>query len=767
MYVSRFFVPWVTGFLFLAMLNSCQQAETVYLSDIKQGFIANEFGPPEKDRSFEKNKISIRGVTFDKGLGVHAPSRIFLDLHGAGLKFYASVGVDDEVRIVRSDTLRESLKKTADYVYDGNQDLLDLGQGGTVIFKVTGDGRLLYTSGWVSENSPVQQIELDLRSVKTLCLEVIKSPSGSFADHADWGNARLSLHSGSAISELEIYGSSREILLNQTGYVPASFKIFRIVDTGGEKKFSVMDLSSNHAVFSGEIHEMTGDWGKVYTGDFSDVRKPGLYYIRVGQAISKPFPVSGLQYISDLKKHLNWFLSQRCGDPEHGWERGQHRDDGVRLDNHKHQDVSGGWHDAADLRKWGMTINGLWALSEVYLSLSSDKTPDFSGKKELLARVKDEYNWGNKYYSEMQEPEGYLMTQVGGDVYKHGDNNRFTDNIPGTSDDRWIVTSPSDPVFQYMFVISQCNMAISGAEGNKNIYLVKAKKCYAWATKNKIINDIHSLGAAEVAALKLFEATRENPFLLQAENYLRTLLGRQDTVRRPVYGFIREWKPGQADTANNFFPEENLSYLLITPDFPVWAIVESIRGIQDPELNRMARKAFELYVNHFIGYFDRRSSYGIVPLALYRKDPGGNRKVGDVYYRWCYVNHEDQEWWNGINPRIGYAGAALVRGGLLTHDLNAVRIGQQQLDFIYGCNPFNASTATGLGYNQPDYFKSSEFVPHTPETVGAVMAGIGSSGEDLPVLLPGWWQTTEYWMEAVTGNVMLLNELNNYQFQSK
>jgi len=47
------------------------------------------------------------------------------------------------------------------------------------------------------------------------------------------------------------------------------------------------------------------------------------------------------------------------------------------------------------------------------------------------------------------------------------------------------------------------------------------------------------------------------------------------------------------------------------------------------------------------------------------------------------------------------------------------------------------------------------------------MAGIGSSEEDQPVLLPGRWQTTEYWMEAVTGTVMLLNELNNYQFEKK
>ncbi len=46
--------------------------------------------------------------------------------------------------------------------------------------------------------------------------------------------------------------------------------------------------------------------------------------------------------------------------------------------------------------------------------------------------------WGNKYFLAMQEPDGHLMSHIGGDVERHGDNNRFTDNQPGTADDRVI-----------------------------------------------------------------------------------------------------------------------------------------------------------------------------------------------------------------------------------------------------------------------------------------------------------------------------------------
>jgi hypothetical protein len=366
----------------------------------------------------------------------------------------------------------------------------------------------------------------------------------------------------------------------------------------------------------------------------------------------------------------------------------------------------------------------------------------------------------------MQEPDGYLMDQVGGDVYEHGDNNRFTDNVPGTPDDRWIVTTPNAPVFQYMYVISQCNISMADKRGPDNPYIASAERCFKWEHNNKDITNIHELGAALTASLKLHAATGKLEYMEMAIIYLERLLQCQNTSHRPMYGFMGSINP-TSGISETVFSIANLSYQLITPNFPIWSIVESISYINDPLLKERAVSAFRLYVDHFISYFDQKSTYGIVPLALYTGNPGGGREAGNYFYRWCYVNHEDGEWWNGINPRIGYTGACLVRGGLLTGQSEAIRIGQQQLDFIYGCNPFNASTATGLGYNQPEFFKTSEFIPHTPKINGAVMAGIGSSEEDLPVLLPEWWQTTEYWMEAVGGTIMLLNELNRYQYQSE
>ena len=749
----------------LIIAASCNKTETVYLSDIRQGFIANEFGPPEIDRAFEKSKLTIRGKVFEKGLGTHAPSFFSTNLNGNGLWFRATIGLDDESIRPLNDTIKRKVIESSGYHYNGDLNQLGNKLRGSVRFNIIGDDRIIYSSGWLSHSTAPLDIEVDIKGIQKLTFKAEPGDDGSAGDHADWADARLILKKPDP--EIELYTTIPDLLLNHTGFLPASFKTFRTSESSGHREFCVTDMATGKTVFTGEVTEKSGDWGKVYTGDFSSVIAPGKYFIAYDGRTSPPFSIEYLQYVYNIEKHMNWFLWQRCGDPENGFERGQHRDDGVRLDNGKHQDVSGGWHDAADLRKWGMTINGLFALSEIYLSLSSENVPDFTGKKRLLDRIKDEYNWGNKYFTAMQEPAGYIMDQVGGDVYKHGDNNRFTDNIPGTADDRWIVTTPNAPVFQYIFVISQCNVTLAEKSDPSNKNLRNAIRCYNWARDKEIFRDIHSLGAAAVAAMKLYECTGDKKYLTHAEDHLRIILKRQNKTDDPVKGFIMSWKTGQGELENNHYPYENLSYSLITPYFPVWSIVEAIRMMPDPELNKAARDAFSMYFDSYISYFNNISSYGNVPMALYSTDPGGNRKAGDYFYRWCYVNREDREWWNGINPLIGYAGAYLVRGGMLTGNHETVRIGQQQIDFIYGCNPFNASTVTGLGYNQPEFFKTSEYVPHTPETIGAVMAGIGSSDEDQPVLLPGWWQTTEYWMEAVAGTMMVLNELNNYQFEKK
>jgi alpha-galactosidase len=129
---------------------------------------ASGHGPPEIDRSNgEENAgdggpLSLRGAAYERGLGVHAPSRLAYELGGGCTSFSADVGVDDET-----------------------------GGNGSVSFEVWTDGALAWTSGVLSGTSPAEHVTLDMRGVHELRLVVTDGGDGVEYDHADWAGAAL------------------------------------------------------------------------------------------------------------------------------------------------------------------------------------------------------------------------------------------------------------------------------------------------------------------------------------------------------------------------------------------------------------------------------------------------------------------------------------------------------------------------------------------------------------------------------------------------
>lgn len=76
---------------------------------------------------------------------------------------------------------------------------------------------------------------------------------------------------------------------------------------------------------------------------------------------------------------------------------------------------------------------------------------------------------------------------------------------------------------------------------------------------------------------------------------------------------------------------------------------------------------------------------------------------------------------------------------------------QRQLDWVMGCNPFDASAIEGVGYNQPLRGLFGEFFPSTPQIPGAVSIGFQFASFD-PNLY-GNCGPNEYDMPVV-GNVL-------------
>jgi hypothetical protein len=139
-----------------------------YAGDLAWTSSANGWGPPEIDRSNgerapdDGGPIRVGTDAFEHGIGAHAPSRIVLNLGGRCSLFLADVGLDEEV-----------------------------GDRGSVVFEVWGDGERLATSGLVRGPQAAVPIVADLTGVEVMTLRVGPGGDGPAFDHADWGDARL------------------------------------------------------------------------------------------------------------------------------------------------------------------------------------------------------------------------------------------------------------------------------------------------------------------------------------------------------------------------------------------------------------------------------------------------------------------------------------------------------------------------------------------------------------------------------------------------
>ncbi|AIZ46282.1 glycosyl hydrolase [Deinococcus radiopugnans] len=126
------------------------------------------WGPVERNMSNgekgsnDGSKLTIQGKKYDNGFGVHANSSMTFDLAGKCSRFISDVGLDDEV-----------------------------GNRGSVVFKVYADGIKLFDSGKMTGADQAKTVNVDVSGRKELKLVVTDAGDNIDYDHADWGGAVL------------------------------------------------------------------------------------------------------------------------------------------------------------------------------------------------------------------------------------------------------------------------------------------------------------------------------------------------------------------------------------------------------------------------------------------------------------------------------------------------------------------------------------------------------------------------------------------------
>jgi alpha-galactosidase len=142
-------------------------AETVALDALDLGSMRQGYGRPQVGKSITGKPITLGGKVHAGGVGSHAASTLWLALDGSGERFQATVGVDDQA-----------------------------GGPGSVVFRITGDDRILWDSGIMKTGEAPKTLDVDLKQVNVLCLEITDAGDGISFDHGNWADARFIMVSG-------------------------------------------------------------------------------------------------------------------------------------------------------------------------------------------------------------------------------------------------------------------------------------------------------------------------------------------------------------------------------------------------------------------------------------------------------------------------------------------------------------------------------------------------------------------------------------------
>ncbi|MDQ0814844.1 alpha-galactosidase [Streptomyces sp. B3I7] len=143
-------------------------AGTSSLGDLPWLSTVNGYGPVERntsngeDAAGDGHPLTIGGVVYGDGLGVHAESAVEFYTAKRCDRVTAEAGVDDEK-----------------------------GDRGSVTFSVWADGKEVASTGTLTNAMPAESVSADVSGAEVVRLVVGDAGDGVDSDHADWAGARL------------------------------------------------------------------------------------------------------------------------------------------------------------------------------------------------------------------------------------------------------------------------------------------------------------------------------------------------------------------------------------------------------------------------------------------------------------------------------------------------------------------------------------------------------------------------------------------------
>jgi Glycosyl hydrolase family 9 len=555
------------------------------------------------------------------------------------------------------------------------------------------------------------------------------------------------------------------VLVGHAGYLCDAPKR-AILPAGESREFVVQDMEHVVSealgrfedwkpVYGGRLaphHGALGDW---LLADFSEWRRPGLYRIVVpGTDLrSAAFPIHDGVLATIPRLCLDYLHAQRCGPFENEWRGPCHLDDGVLSSTGAAVDVVGGWHDAGDVRKWMVhSLNPILGLADLRRRLAW-RPGRLWAEDPWGDDLEAEVAWAASFALKMQDPAtGMFWEDVGGGGesrlppdkwwYENhagcgGDNseNRYTDNVRGSGDERPI-RDQYTPLAQYTMITVLLRASGLLEKADESL----AARCRdsalgAWRfVRGREADAFHAWASVRAWAVLAGLELAEHGLLAsaQCEDLLRGLLGLFDPELAWFWGDASRTQPHRG---------------ILHSAQPLLALATFLERHPGAGLAARGSEILEACGRGYVEPLRGSTPFGFVPFGLYRNPP----RTPDLYRPWRHglslrlfmpahsdppINHGLAGHWTSWAHALAVAGAVLGKAEWTQAALD-------QVHWLLGRNPFDASVVTGVGHHHP--------VPHSRfegAIPGGVMNGPRGTAADEPFLdmeAQIDWGSTEYW----------------------
>ena len=534
------------------------------------------------------------------------------------------------------------------------------------------------------------------------------------------------------LSVTQMFPQKIKILTNQIGYEPQGIKTAVIEAFQGDKitdcyvKLYADDkqVAEVKPVEVGKIDQWK-DWF-FWTVDFSKVEQEGKYYLECktdkGTVCSFPFLIQKnvleRHTISDV---VAYFKIQRCeGQNEKADKKmtfAEERKDSV--------DVHGGWQDATG--DYGKHLSHLsfsnhfvpqqipmvsYSLCKSYDMLSKRNDENFT---QIKKRLIDEILFGADYLVRVKNPEGSFYRSISAPgPGKKPEDRRIAPAMTGfgikkAKDDTIAPGDVPHPKTENILFevgyregggLAIASLAMASqldvcGDFSSDVYLKTAEDAFAYLEthnlalasdgKNNIIDDYCALAAA----VELYKVTKKDVYRVAANVRAESLMNRLVSWKN----YSNYWRADDGDrpffhAVDEGFPVVSLIYYLDICD----------SGVKQKVLDVVKKSLeFDLAVTSEVP-----NAFGYARQLVQHKD--GTRNSSFFYPH----DTETEPWWQGEDARLASLScAARLAVPYFRSDKNFAekleKYGDDQLNWILGLNPFDASMLYGTGRNNPEY----------------------------------------------------------------